>query len=447
MIKQSLRLRLLVGGTLAIAVALAIAWVVMTMLFARQGEQRLQDDLVVQAAPLVAGLVIDRAGKPMLDDEPLDPRFSVPGSGRYWQIAGPGGTLRSRSLWDARLPAGMASTSEWSGRSVVGPFDQRLLVVTRAVRVSDRPLVVQVAADLADLAPAQHAFAREIGVFLLILLTVLATAAWVQVSLGLRPILEVEGGVRRLRTDPTARLGDKFTIELRPLTDAIDALADARAADVARARRRAADLAHGLKTPLAALAVQSERARVAGAEAAADGLDAAIAAVRAAVDGELARTRIGLAQADTSHTLAAPLIHALIDVLEHTDAGERVVITAQAEEWVMLPLAGDDAAELIGPLLENAVRHARRQVSITVTVSPDGATTLTVADDGPGIADAQRAEAILRGARIDSVSDGYGLGLAIARELAEATGGEMRLEAAGLGGLEVSVRWRSALPT
>lgn len=441
MIRRSLRLRLLIGGALAIAVALAVAWVVMTFLFARQGERRLQDELVVQAGPLLAGLTIDAAGRPALDDEPPDPRFAVPGSGRYWQVDAPGGALRSRSLWDARFSAGAASGADWQARNTAGPFHQRLLIVTRAVRVSDRPVTVQVAADLADLAPAQRAFGREIGAFLLILWAVLATAAWVQVSLGLRPIAEVEDGVRRLRRDPTARLGDRFPVELRPLTDAIDALADARAADVARARRRAADLAHGLKTPLAALAAQSGRARAAGAVEAADGLDAAIAAVRAAVDGELARTRIGLAKAEASRTAAAPLIEALIDVIEHTEAGERVVVSAQVHAGATLPLAGDDAAELVGPLLENAVRHARRQVMVAVTAGPGRATTLTVADDGPGIADTRRAEAILRGARIDAAGDGHGLGLAIARELAEATGGELSLTAAALGGLEVAVRW------
>jgi signal transduction histidine kinase len=69
-------------------------------------------------------------------------------------------------------------------------------------------------------------------------------------------------------------------------------LADVRERDLELARRRAADLAHGLKTPLAAATAQSRRAREAGALQAADGMDRAIAAIRSAVEAELARSRI-----------------------------------------------------------------------------------------------------------------------------------------------------------
>jgi signal transduction histidine kinase len=281
-----------------------------------------------------------------------------------------------------------------------------------------------------------------LALFLILLWIFLSIAAWVQVSLGLRPLANVEAEVRRLGRDASSRLAGAYPHELLPLTQAIDALADAREADVARARRRAADLAHGLKTPLAAIAVQSGRAREAGATVAADGLDAAIAAVRAAVDGELARTRIGLAQHEGRSTPALALAERLVQVLEHTEAGERVVFGVDGSEDTTLPLAADDAAELLGPLLENAARHARRRVAVLTGDDSDG-TWLSVSDDGPGLDGARHGEAVLRGARLDSAGDGHGLGLAIARELAEATGGTLSLAQSEMGGLEVRLYWAS----
>lgn len=445
MIVRSLRLRLLAGGAVAIALALAIAWFALTVLFARHIERRVHDELIAQSVPLLAGLGTDATGRPTMEQEPADPRFALPTSGLYWQATTAAGELRSTSLWDSHLPiARDAPADRWRDRRVAGPFDQRLLIVERVVRPQPRgpAVAVMLASDLGRLRPAQREFARETALFLGLLWLILSAAAWVQVTLGLGPIANVQHGVDRLRRDPAARLARTYPTELLPLTDAIDALAEARDADVQRARRRAADLAHGLKTPLAALSVQSARAREAGAVAAADGLDAAVAAVRAAIDGELARTRIGLIQNNGHRTLALPLVEALLSVIEHTEDGERIAFAVEGAADIALPLAGDDAAELFGPLLENAARHARRQVRVSV-VAQDGV-AVTVADDGPGLDVARYEQAVLRGERLDRSSDGHGLGLAIAREIAEATGATLSLAVSPLGGLAVCVAWPAA---
>jgi len=445
-IASSLRLRLLAGGAVAVAIALAIAWTAMTLIFARHIERRVQDELTAQAVTLVAGLSVATNGAPVIAEEPSDPRFTMPAGGLYWQVATTAGRIRSRSLWDSALPApNQVSAGDWQARIAGGPFGQRLFLIARRVRVAPQApaVTIQLGYDLARLEPARAEYGREMALSLAILWLVLAIAAWVQVSLGLRPLANVEQEIGRLRRDPGARLSGAYPKELQPLTQAIDSLADAREDDVARARRRAADLAHGLKTPLAALAVQSARAREAGADDAAQGLDAAIAAVRAAVDGELARTRIGLVQNAGRATPALPLVERLVGVLEQTEAGERIAFTIEITGTVQLPLAGDDAAELVGPLLENAARHAERQVSVTADTDACGV-TLRIGDDGPGIDFARHGDAVLRGARLDSAGDGHGLGLAIARELAEATGGTLSLADAALGGLEVRIVWPAA---
>lgn len=443
MIARSLRLRLLTGGAVAVAVALVLAWFAMTLIFARQMESRAGEELTAQAVPLLAGLTLTPDGAPEVSEEPSDPRFRLPTGGLYWQVETSRGAVRSASLWDSGMPAGPApSAREWTIRKAAGPFGEQLLILARRVQPdhSGAAVTVQLAYDLEQLAPAQAEFGREMGLFLALLWLALTAAAWLQVSLGLRPLRNIEEEMRRLRRDPSARLAGAYPRELDPLTQAIDALADAREADLARARRRAADLAHGLKTPLAALAAQSARSRDTGAAETAGRLDAAIAAVRAAVDGELARTRIGLVTNERRETPALELLERLIGVIEQTEAGERIAFAIDVPGESMLPLAGDDAAELFGPLLENAARHARRRVAVAAVVDGEGL-TVTIGDDGPGIDFARHGEAVLRGERLDSAGDGHGLGLAIARELAEATGGKLELTAAHLGGLEVRVSW------
>jgi signal transduction histidine kinase len=439
--RGSLRLRLIAGAGVAIALALVAAWFTMTWLFNGHVERRVEDELLVQARPLLADLRLS-GGVPVAGSEPADPRFAVPAGGLYWQVSSSTGAIRSVSLWDSHLPRTAAAPADaWRIRRVDGPFGQRLLLMERAIRLqSEEPaVIVQLGYDLAKLAPTRREFGREMALFMVLLWAALALAAWAQVGLGLRPLRHVGQEVERLRRDASARLGGAYPRELAPLTESIDALADAREADLVRARRRAADLAHGLKTPLAALAVQSARARESGAAPIADGLDASIAAVRAAIDGDMARARLSLVHEGRS-TTALPLIEALVAVIEQTEAGERVAFSLLCDANITLPLASDDAAELLGPLLENAARHARRLVHVAVE-TVDGQRILIVGDDGPGLDTVQRDEAILRGARLDSADEGYGLGLAIARELAEATRGELALARSSLGGLEVRVSW------
>jgi signal transduction histidine kinase len=99
-------------------------------------------------------------------------------------------------------------------------------------------------------------------------------------------------------------------------------------------------------------------------------------------------------------------------------------------------------SEILGPLLENAVRFARRQVRVFGEIQ-DGSTVLLVEDDGPGLSSAEAAEAVVRGVRLDQTGGGHGLGLAIARELVEATGGTIELGTSSLGGLRIELRWKN----
>jgi signal transduction histidine kinase len=245
------------------------------------------------------------------------------------------------------------------------------------------------------------------------------------------------------------RLAAASVAEIEPLSRAINELADARERDLERARRRAADLAHGLKTPLAALAAQSRRAREAGALEAADGLDRAIAAVSAAVESELSRSRAAAARTRPASGELEPgeLLESLIGVVERTDFGARLVFEVDTPPKLHIGLAVDDFMELMGALIENAARFARRRVRIRG--ADDGrSAVLSVEDDGPGIDIQRRERALIRGARLDEAGPGHGLGLAIVRELVDATGGTLSLDQSELGGLKVEIEWAaSAAPS
>lgn len=444
MIARSLRWRLLLGAMVAILAALVAAWLLMTLLFERHLERRLQVEMTRDALALVADLSFSAGGQPLLEGEPHDPRLRKPASGYYWQVSAGPAALRSRSLWDAVLPATVdAPSDDWRLRRAAGPFDEPVAILERRLLLDPKrpPVLVQLAQDTRALATARAEFARELAVFLAVLWLVLSAAAWLQVALGLKPLGKVRGELAALRDSASARLPDSSLREIQPLTDAINSLADARERDLELARRRAADLAHGLKTPLAAMAAQSRRAREAGAIVAADGMDRAIAAIGATINSELSRARIAAAgRHPTCITYVRPAVERVAHVLEHTEKGGQLAFSIDIPASLQVHVQPDDLAEILGAVLENAVKFARRQVRVSGSGGAEW-TRLVVEDDGPGIAGDRIRDALMRGGRLDESNDGSGLGLSIARELVEATSGTIDLDRSSLGGLMIRFVW------
>ena len=98
-----------------------------------------------------------------------------------------------------------------------------------------------------------------------------------------------------------------------------------------------------------------------------------------------------------------------------------------------------DLDELLGNVIENAVKYGGGSVFATVKALPgQGVVLIDVEDDGSGIPETERERIFDRGARLDTGKPGTGLGLAIVRDVAEIYGGTVSLdESEDLGGLLV----------
>ncbi|MGM0585246.1 MAG: sensor histidine kinase, partial [Pseudomonadota bacterium] len=256
--RGSLRLRLAAIGAVAVLVALTAAAFGLARLFEQHVERRAAAELSAHLDQLVAGLERDAQGRLTLARRPADPRFQAPLSGLYWQI-GPAdeAALRSRSLWDSALPlpADPLDGAEHRHR-LAGPGGAPLLVLERRVtlppRLGGEAVRVAVAVERREIEVAAEAFLRDMLPYLGLLALALSLAGWAQLSVGLRPLRRVGERVAAVRSGRAARLGEAFPQEVRPLAAQVDDLIAAREAEAERARRRAADLAHGLKTPLQA---------------------------------------------------------------------------------------------------------------------------------------------------------------------------------------------------
>ncbi|MCM2562260.1 HAMP domain-containing histidine kinase [Lutimaribacter sp. EGI FJ00015] len=432
---MSLRLRLALAGAFAILAALGLAALGLAQLFGAHVERRAVAEMTVQLDQVLAALDSGAQGLTVARP-PADPRFAQPYGGLYWQIDGPEGVQqRSRSLWDYALdlPADTLGDGAVHVHRLPGPEGATLLVLERSVtlpaRLGGGAARAAVAMEAAELDAARRAFMSDLAPYLGVLALVLTGAGWAQLWVGLRPLARLGGRVAALRAGRAERMGRDWPHELRPVASEIDALLAARAAETSRARARAADLAHGLKTPLQALMGEAARLRGAGAETQADGIEDTARAMRRIVDRELARTRTA-ARTSAVSADAATVANRLVAVLRRTPDGGRL-------DWQVIVPAGSrvaldeaDLSEALGALAENAARHARSRVTLSARAE-DGLLLLSVTDDGPGIPPGRCEALTARHGRADET--GTGLGLSIAAQIAEAAEGQLTLEDAGPG--------------
>jgi signal transduction histidine kinase len=430
----SLRLRLLILGVLSVALALVASGIGMVFLFEHHVERRVNAELNAYLTQLVAGVDRNAAGEIALVQSPSEPRFDRPLSGLYWEILieGSGTVLRSRSLWDTELALPQDSPAEGSIRrhGLKGPGGATLYVLERRfelpARLGGASIRAAVALDTAEIRAAVRGFVLDMAPFLLVIGTLLVTAAWAQVTVGLRPLAAVREGLTAIRAGNTPRLGMGFPDEVKPLAIEIDALLDARDVQIDKARARAGDLAHGLKTPLQVLAGEAERLRAKGEREIAAAVTSLASVMHRHIERELTRARLA-AGAVHARANVREVAERVVNVVRRTPNGQRLDWSVDIPRDLLARIDADDLAEALGNLIENAARHAQSRVR--VSGGPEGEQALVaVTDDGPGIPPDRLAEALRRGGRLDASRSGTGLGLAIVSEIAEAWGAGFSIE-------------------
>lgn len=451
MMRGSLRLRLFAAGAASILLALALAGFGLVLLFERHVERRVALELEAHLRQLIDGLGRAPDGALDLLRPPAEPRFLEPLSGLYWQIQeepSAGGTmLRSRSLWDTvlHLPADPLRNGEVHQHNISGPDGASLVAIEREVMLpaslGGGGVRVVVAVDRAELHAAGLAFARDLIPSLGLIAAVLIAAAWVQVTVGLRPLDLLGRRLGAVRAGQEARLGATgFPDEVQPLAAELDHLLDAQDEALARARARAADLAHGLKTPLTILAADAAQLRERGEDDLAEEIETVTEGIRRHVERELARARAA-SPGGTRQAAPAPIAQQVVDVLRRIPRGQDLVWEIDISASLTVDADAQDLTEMLGNLAENAMKWARHRVRLAGRREADRVVLLSVEDDGPGIPEAEATTALARGGRLDGTKPGTGLGLAIVGDLAGAYGGSLSLgRSAGLAGLRAEIR-------
>jgi signal transduction histidine kinase len=319
-------------------------------------------------------------------------------------------------------------------------------------RRTDRGPVVLAAVPVTAVDDPLRLVRTALLVGLPLLLLASTGGVWLTVGRTLRPVEQLRAGAESVTAaDPARRLPvPAAQDEVRRLAETLNGMLDRLEAGGARQRAFVADAAHELRSPLAAVRTTLEVALV---HPDPDGPELAL---RTALEevlrmGRLVDDLLLLARLDAGAAVRARPVE-LDVVVRETLGGVRRAAAALDDGDPVPSLVLDVApavvlgdpdrlARVVRNLAENALRHARSQV--TVSLRAGDPVQLLVDDDGPGIPEQERTRVFDRFHRVDRPrsrdTGGAGLGLALVRELVASLGGQVLVERSPAGGARLRV--------
>jgi signal transduction histidine kinase len=439
---SSLQGRLSLGLLGSLVLLFVLQWLAASVFLRNIAEDQTLSRLEQDAEGLLAALIAASGEAPSLDAKRVAPSYLRPFSGHYYVILTRAGTWSSRSLWDESLPIQPLEPGAVAVSRAPGPEQQRLLVRSGGYSKQDEPVTIAVAEDLSTFDRSLLRF--QIGYAVIsaaALLALFLAQRWI-LHASLEPLERVRKEMARLEEGEIQSVSTRVPAEVAPLVAELNRLLVALRERGRRSRQALGNLAHALRTQLALLTQSLEDPRVRDDPRLRAELSAPLQRMQALTERELKRARLAGAALPGQRVDIGAELDRLCVALRAIHADKPLKIEMRIPPGALFKGDGEDFLELMGNLLDNAAKFCLGTVRMTVQTQPQ--LQLKVEDDGPGCVDEQLEELTGRGVRADESVPGAGLGLAIARDIAESYGGRLRLgRSPDLGGFLAEVR----LPT
>ena len=446
----SLSARLLVSVSLLLILFFGATIVVLEVAFRQAGEQAQEDILDTQLMALIA------EAEPNLDGElvmPLDlrePDFSNLGSGLYGALAdeSEAPVWTSRSSLGLNVPYGaVPSPGAYSYSRVMLEDGTPLMALSFHVQWELangelKPYTFRVAQSLDSFNVQLSAFRRQLFTWFGAVALIMLLAISIVMRGLLKPLRQIESEISEIEGGHRRRLSDQFPDELSSVARNMNLLIGSERGRSERYRNTLNNLAHSLKTPLAAIrSVLSEQK----SDELTRRVEAQIERMNDIVRYQLRKP--SSIQGESFGVVAMPVadeLRKLVDGLHKVYKEKSPDIHVETSNDVMFRGDTGDFLELAGNLLDNACKWCDSKVSLTILPLGNvgfgtGAMSLVVEDDGPGIPEEAREALLQRGMRLDENTPGHGIGLAVVKDISRSYGGEVKIGESSLGGAKIVV--------
>ncbi|ESX18350.1 MULTISPECIES: ATP-binding protein [unclassified Mesorhizobium] len=446
---RSLAFRVIGFSTIWAILTLIVIFTLITTLYRQASERGFDSLLSAHLFNLIGSVGVSESGQLTGAPDLGDLRFSEPNSGWYWSVEpaseGVHGNLHSSSM-TTTIPSPTVAEVPFNSSfqrsySTDGIGDEQLEVFESefVLDAKNRAARFRVMGNKTELEQEIATFQGRLLTYLSLFGVGMIAINAIAILLGLQPLRRVRNALAQVREGTAQRLDGRFPAEIEPLANETNALIENNKRIVERSRTQVGNLAHSLKTPLAVLINEGRALGGAKGQLIAD----QAASMQKQVDHYLQRARVA-AQRDSVvyRTPVTPLVQRMVRVLQKLKPDVSLSLTLPAADIVF---AGEreDLEELLGNLLDNAMKWAKSTVAVSVTPAAAGLFELSIEDDGPGIPEDKARDVLKRGRRLDETKPGTGLGLAIVADLVNEYGGALALERSTMGGLKAVVRLRS----
>lgn len=358
-------------------------------------------------------------------------------SGRYFAWVFNGGIVKKTATVDARLtPIPELVPGQIARIRQSGTKGQPLLAWYGGFAVNGDTMILGVLQDISAISAKLRVFQWFAGILAVLLLCALLTVQRIVLRRSVEKLERIRRDILRLEHGQAVALSEDVPSEVMPLVVEFNQLLRRFEQRLRQSRNAVGNLAHSLKGPLNLLIRSSETPHIGDQERAAIAQNAEH--IRMLIESELKRARLAGRGAVGKRFDVDAELPAMIGLLEQVYSEKPVAVSYNVGSDVELVHDRQDMLELIGNLLDNAVKWSKANVVLNMR-SADGV-IIDVEDDGPGCSPEVLGRLTGRGVRLDESVAGHGLGLSIVKDIVDIYDGRLLLEPSQrLGGLKASV--------
>jgi two-component system sensor histidine kinase PhoQ len=447
---RSLRARVVLWVSVALIVLFAFTIVGLDLAFRQSIDQALLEVLEAHADGLVAAAESGPGGELTMPVGNLDPEFQVANSGMFGAVFDADGRAiwQSLSLIGRDFPADELpelGKKHYAKLDVPGFPPLEALLMGVEWEFADKrsaPYTFAIAVSLEPYERRESAFRRDLvawfgGITLTMLVVIGGLLTFV-----LLPLRRLERQVREVEAGERVSLTGNYPSELVGLADNLNALIDTERRRLERYRHTIDDLAHALKTPLAAMRtlLSEVRSRTRSVpEPQIDSLEHELERMDQRVSYQLRRARAsGATGFGTEPVAVAPIVEDLKVTLDKVYRDKRVACSLDVAPGTLFRGDPGDLTEILGNLMDNAYKYCKSKVHVAGDSNAERL-SIRIGDDGRGIGAELAQELGQRGKRADESVPGQGIGLAVVRETVELYRGTLSVGHSELGGAEIRI--------
>lgn len=373
---------------------------------------------------------------PSLGHYRLNPAYDKPASGEYFVVQYGPTQLLSRSAWEQFFSLPHMAPGQQSKTRAQGVAQEPLLIWAGGFKRQGREFTISVANDISAIESRLRVFQWFAAIIATLLLAAsLGVQRWI-VRGSVQKLDAIRQDMLKLEHGKAVSLSEDVPSEIAPLVMEFNRLLRRFDQRLRQSRNAVGNLAHSLKGPLNLLLRSAESAEIGPEER--SSIAQNTEAIRTLIESELKRARLAGRGTVGQRFDIDSEISALIGLLEQVYSEKRVDIRYNIGPEVELVHDRQDMLELIGNLLDNAVKWGRSVVLVNIRQA--NGILIEVEDDGPGCSPEELGKLTGRGVRLDENVAGHGLGLSIVKDIIETYEGRLDLATSTrLSGLKATV--------